>query len=150
LSHGLCRTRELDCLIGPVLAHFFFAYGFAEGPIDPARKLLLLFSTPTRLVMRVRSHLLEEQTMETTNGEKTVREAADNVQQAAEDLLSDAATQIGAQAKELREQARQLYADFTDVVQQATAERPFTALAIAAVVGFVLGALRSANRSRPD
>ncbi|MFL9963365.1 CsbD family protein [Paraburkholderia sediminicola] len=88
--------------------------------------------------------------METSNGEATVREASGNVQQAAQDLLGNAVTQVGEQAQQLRGQARQLYADFTDVVQQATAERPFAALAIAAAVGFVLGALRSANRSRPD
>ncbi|KAA1007678.1 CsbD family protein [Paraburkholderia panacisoli] len=88
--------------------------------------------------------------METTNGEKTVREAAGDAQQAAEDLLGDTVTQVSAHAKELSDQARQLYADFTNVVREATVERPFAALAIAAGVGFILGALRAANRSRPD
>ena len=88
--------------------------------------------------------------MDTTEGQATVGETAGAMQQAADTLLTDAATQAGEQAQELRAQARKLYADFMDVIQQVTAQRPFAALATAAAAGFVLGALRSAVRSRPD
>ncbi|HEY2019533.1 CsbD family protein [Paraburkholderia sp.] len=49
---------------------------------------------------------------------------------------------------ELSEKAQRLYADFTQVVRQSTAERPGAALAIAASVGFVLGALHGSARPR--
>jgi uncharacterized protein YjbJ (UPF0337 family) len=88
--------------------------------------------------------------METTKGEGTLREMAGDVQQAAGNLLGDASAQVSGTAKELSGKAQQLYADFTDVVRESTVERPFATLAIAAGVGFVLGALRAANRSRPD
>ncbi|MEA3085057.1 MAG: hypothetical protein QOC89_2754 [Paraburkholderia sp.] len=87
--------------------------------------------------------------METTK-EGTLREVAGDVQQAAGELLGNAGAQVSGTAKELSGKAQQLYADFTDVVRQSTVERPFAALAIAAGVGFILGALRAANRSRPD
>ncbi|WP_230562246.1 CsbD family protein [Paraburkholderia translucens] len=66
------------------------------------------------------------------------------------DLLGDVGAQVSGTAKELSGKAQQLYADFTDVVRESTAERPFAALAIAAGVGFVLGALHAATRSRPN
>jgi uncharacterized protein YjbJ (UPF0337 family) len=85
--------------------------------------------------------------METTKTEGTLREAAGDVQQAAGKLLDNASAQVSGTAKELSGKAQQLYADFTDVVRESTVARPFAALAIAACVGFVLGALRTANRS---
>ncbi|MFM0514118.1 CsbD family protein [Paraburkholderia sp. RL17-373-BIF-A] len=88
--------------------------------------------------------------METTKAEGTLREVAGDVQQAAGDLLGNAGAQVSGTAKELSGKAQQLYADFVDVVRESTVERPFAALAIAAGVGFILGALRAANRSRPD
>jgi uncharacterized protein YjbJ (UPF0337 family) len=92
----------------------------------------------------------QEQTMETTKEEGALREATGNVQQAAGDLLGAAGAQVSGKAKELTGKAQQLYADFGDVLREATVERPFAALAIAAGVGFVLGALRKANRPQPD
>ncbi|MFL9922120.1 CsbD family protein [Paraburkholderia fungorum] len=88
--------------------------------------------------------------METTKAEGTLRENAGDVQQAAGDLLGSAGAQVSGTAKELSGKAQQLYADFADVVRESTVERPFAALAIAAGVGFILGALRAAGRSRPD
>lgn len=88
--------------------------------------------------------------METTKGEGVVKEVAGNVEQAAGDLLGDAGMQVSGAARELTGKTQQLYADFVEVVRDTTTERPFAALAIAAGVGFVLGALRAANRSRPD
>ena len=88
--------------------------------------------------------------METTKGEGALREVTGNLQQAAGDLLGDAGAQVRGKAKELSGKAQQLYADFAEVVRESTVERPFAALAIAAGVGFILGALRSANRSGRD
>ncbi|KAE8753539.1 MULTISPECIES: CsbD family protein [Paraburkholderia] len=88
--------------------------------------------------------------METTKGEGTLREVAGDVQQAAGNLLDNAGAQFSGTAKELGGKAQQLYADFADVVRESTVERPLAALAIAAGVGFILGALHAANRTRPD
>jgi len=88
--------------------------------------------------------------METTKAEGAQKEVAGNVQQSTGELLSDVGAQVSGTAKELSGKAQQLYADFAEVVRESTVERPFAALAIAAGVGFILGALRAANRSRPD
>ncbi|MGF6998366.1 CsbD family protein [Paraburkholderia sp. GAS32] len=88
--------------------------------------------------------------MESTKGEATLREAAGDVQQAVVDQLGNASAQVSGTAKELSGKARQLYADFAEVLREPTVERPFEALAIAAGVGFILGTLHAANRSRPD
>jgi uncharacterized protein YjbJ (UPF0337 family) len=88
--------------------------------------------------------------METTKGEGTLREVAGDVQQAAGNLLDNAGAQVSGTARELGGKAQQLYADFADVVRESTVERPLAALTIAGGVGFILGALYAANRSRPD
>ena len=85
--------------------------------------------------------------METTNGDRTAAEVASDVQTAGKDLLDTAGEQIGGTAKELSGKARQLCADFTDVVRESTVEKPFAALAIAASVGFIFGAVHAASRS---
>jgi uncharacterized protein YjbJ (UPF0337 family) len=87
--------------------------------------------------------------METTKEEGKLREVTGDAQQAAGDLLGDAGAQVSGKAKELSGKAQQLYADFAQVVRDSTAERPFAALAIAAGVGFILGALRAGNRFGP-
>jgi uncharacterized protein YjbJ (UPF0337 family) len=88
--------------------------------------------------------------METTKAEGALREMAGDAQQAAGNVLDDAGMQASGAAKELSGKAQQLYADFADVVRDSTKQRPFAALAIAAGVGFILGALHAANRARPD
>jgi ElaB/YqjD/DUF883 family membrane-anchored ribosome-binding protein len=87
--------------------------------------------------------------METTKVEEPQQARAGDVPQPASDLGGDVSTQVSGTAKELSGKAQQLYADFTDVVRESTVERPFAALAIAAGVGFVLGALHATTRSRP-
>jgi uncharacterized protein YjbJ (UPF0337 family) len=97
-----------------------------------------------------RPHLPEEQTMDTTKSEATLREVAGDVQQAAGELLDDVGAQVSGTAKVLSGKAQRLYADFADVMRESTVARPLAALAIAAGVGFILGALHAATRSRPD
>ncbi|MBB4513948.1 CsbD family protein [Paraburkholderia fungorum] len=87
--------------------------------------------------------------METTKGEGTLEDVAGDAQQSTGDLLKETGAQVGATAKELSGKAQQLYADFAEVVRESTLERPFAALAIAAGVGFILGALHAANRPGP-
>ena len=88
--------------------------------------------------------------METTKPEEAVGEAASKVKDAAGELLDNAGTQISDAAKELGAKAQQVYTDFAGLVREATGERPFAALAIAAGVGFILGMLRAANRATSD
>jgi ElaB/YqjD/DUF883 family membrane-anchored ribosome-binding protein len=87
--------------------------------------------------------------MESTDGDDAVKQAAADVQHAVGDLLAAAEAKAGETAKEFGDRAQQLYGDFVNVVRESTLERPFSALAIAAGVGFILGALHAANRSRP-
>ncbi|MFM0246185.1 CsbD family protein [Paraburkholderia sediminicola] len=88
--------------------------------------------------------------METTKSEATLREVTGDVQQAAGELLDDVGAQVSGTAKVLGGKAQRLYADFAELARESTVERPLAALAIAAGVGFVLGALHAAYRSRPD
>jgi ElaB/YqjD/DUF883 family membrane-anchored ribosome-binding protein len=113
--------EKIDCRLGPALAH--------------------CLAPP---------HVPEEQTMEQTNGQPTLQADSGNAQQAAEDLLDDAGAQVTGKAKELSSKAQQLSADFAATLRASTVERPFSALAIAAGVGFILGALHAANRHRAD
>ncbi|CAD6526982.1 CsbD family protein [Paraburkholderia kirstenboschensis] len=81
--------------------------------------------------------------METGKVEGAVKEIGGKVQEAAGEMLGDTGTQMAGTARELSGKAQQVWADLTDVVRETTTERPFTALAIAAAAGFILGALRS-------
>ena len=83
--------------------------------------------------------------METGNVEGTKKKKSGKVQEAAGEMLGDTGTQMAGTARELSGKAQQVWADLTDVVRETTTERPFTALAIAAAAGFILGALRSAT-----
>jgi ElaB/YqjD/DUF883 family membrane-anchored ribosome-binding protein len=87
--------------------------------------------------------------MKTPDEDAAVRQAAGDVQQAAGDLLGAAEAKAAATARQLGDQAQQLYSDFVEVVRESTLQRPFSALAVAAGVGFILGALHAANRTRP-
>lgn len=87
--------------------------------------------------------------MEPTDADDAVQQAAGNVQQAAGNLLSAAEAKATATANELGDRAQQLYADFVKVVRESTLDKPFSALAVAAGVGFILGALHASSRSRP-
>lgn len=88
--------------------------------------------------------------METTKLEGTLREAAGSVEETVGSVLGDTGTQMSGKAKELGGKAQQLYADFAEIVRESTTERPIAALAIAAGVGFILGALHAASRSKAD
>lgn len=88
--------------------------------------------------------------METTKPAGSLSEAAGKVQQAAGNFLDDAGTQVSAKASELGDKAQRLYTDFAGIVRESTVERPFTTLAMAVSVGFLLGTLRAANRPRAD
>jgi ElaB/YqjD/DUF883 family membrane-anchored ribosome-binding protein len=80
--------------------------------------------------------------MESSDAEDTLREAASN---------DDRAALAAERSEHLRGKARQVYADFTEVLRNATIARPLTSLAIAAGIGLVLGALRVAtSRTRND
>ena len=83
--------------------------------------------------------------METGKVEGAVKEIGGKVQEAAGEMLGDTGTQMAGTAREFSGKAQQVWADLTDVVRETTTERPFTALAIAAAAGFILGALRSAS-----
>ncbi|MGF6761352.1 ElaB/YqjD/DUF883 family membrane-anchored ribosome-binding protein [Paraburkholderia sp. GAS33] len=88
--------------------------------------------------------------METTNGEKTLQEEAESVKEATVDLLGDATAQTAEKAKELTGKAQQLYSDFAAILRESMVERPFSALAIAAGVGFILGTLHATGRRQPE
>lgn len=87
--------------------------------------------------------------METTK-EGTRLDEGDGAHRGAGDALQNASAQVSGTASQLNEKAQKLYADLLGVVRESTVARPFAALAIAAGVGFILGALRAVNRSRPD
>jgi ElaB/YqjD/DUF883 family membrane-anchored ribosome-binding protein len=84
--------------------------------------------------------------METTNGEETLSEDVGAVQQATTELAGDAAAPAVGKAMELTGKAQKLSADVADILRKSTAGRPLAALAIAAGVGFILGALRASGR----
>lgn len=88
--------------------------------------------------------------METTKPEGSSTEGTGSIKQAAGDLLDEAGSQVSGTTRELGDKAQQLYTDFAGIVRDATVERPFAALAIAAGAGFVLGLLSSANRPRTN
>lgn len=88
--------------------------------------------------------------METPNADDTLREDASDWKQAAGQLGDDASAQLGGKAKELTGKAQQLSSDFANVLRASAVERPFSALAIAASVGFILGALHATTRRRSD
>lgn len=88
--------------------------------------------------------------MDTTGEEGALPEIAGDVKQAAGNLPGDPGTHIGGTAKELSRNSQQLYADCTELIRASVVERPFSALAIAAGVGFILGALHATSRRQPD
>lgn len=88
--------------------------------------------------------------METTKAEETIRDAGGNVQDVAGDTMCGSSTDLAGKAKELCGKAQQLCADTTNTARATLATNPFTALAVAAAVGFMLGAIWSRNPAKPD
>ncbi|SAK70201.1 CsbD family protein [Caballeronia glebae] len=79
----------------------------------------------------------------------TVQDAAGKVQDAAGELLAKTGTQAVGKARELGGKAQQLYADTTEIVRDKTVDSPLTALAVAAGLGFLLGAIWATANSAP-
>jgi uncharacterized protein YjbJ (UPF0337 family) len=90
------------------------------------------------------------ETTKTNKTEGTLREAAGTVQETIGSLVVDASAQIAGTAKELRGKARQLYSDAASLARDTMTTNPLGALAGAAAVGFLLGALWSFNRGDSD
>jgi ElaB/YqjD/DUF883 family membrane-anchored ribosome-binding protein len=88
--------------------------------------------------------------MDTTGEEGALPEVAGDVQQTAGNLPGDTSAHVSGTAKELSRNAQQLYADCAELIRASAVERPFSALAIAAGVGFILGALHAASRRQPN
>ena len=88
--------------------------------------------------------------MDTNSAEGTVKEIAGKVQGAAGDALGDAGMQVAGKARELSGKAQQLCANTTSLVRDTAVENPFTTLAVAALAGFVAGALWSHNSADRD
>ncbi len=86
--------------------------------------------------------------MGSTKTEGTLREAAGDVQRAAGELLGNAGAQVSGAAQELSGKAQQVYSDFAEGIRESTVQRPLLALAIAAGLGFIFGALRVTSGSR--
>ncbi|BBU31366.1 hypothetical protein BTHE68_51000 [Burkholderia sp. THE68] len=88
--------------------------------------------------------------MDSNSVGQTVKEIADKAQDAAGDLMGETGTQAVDKARELGGKAQQLYADTTEIVRNKTVDSPFTALAITAGLGFLLGAIwATANLTPP-
>jgi len=85
--------------------------------------------------------------MDKDKAEGIVEELTGKTQEAIGEALGDTEAQIAGTARELSGKARQLYADTTSIVRDKTVSSPFSALAIMAFVGFVLGVMWSDNRS---
>lgn len=87
--------------------------------------------------------------MDSNTAEGNVKEIAGKVQDAAGDLLDKTSTQAVGKARELGGKAQQLYADTTEIVRDKTVDSPLTALAVAAGLGFLLGAIWATANSTP-
>jgi len=88
--------------------------------------------------------------MEPSKTEETTRDASGNVQDAAGDTMCGSSTHLAGKARELCCKAQQLCTDATDTARATMANNPFTALAVAAVAGFMLGVIWSVNLANHD
>lgn len=85
--------------------------------------------------------------MDSNRVEGTLREAAGRVQDAAGGLLGDGDTQLRGKLRQAAGQAQNTFGQVSDGARSLTSEQPIAALAIAAGVGFLLGALLLGRRS---
>jgi ElaB/YqjD/DUF883 family membrane-anchored ribosome-binding protein len=67
-------------------------------------------------------------------------DAGDRLQHVADDA-QEMAARVGEQAREYGEKARQAVEEFKPFVEKSLKEQPMTTLAVAAAIGFALGAL---------
>ncbi|KXV10678.1 hypothetical protein CR51_08645 [Caballeronia megalochromosomata] len=87
--------------------------------------------------------------MDSDKAEGKVKEIAGKVQDAAGDVLGETGTQAVGKARELGGKAQLLYADTTEIVRNKTVDSPLSALAVAAGLGFLLGAIWATANSTP-
>jgi|GEM_PF-364969 len=87
--------------------------------------------------------------MDSDKVEGKVTEIAGKLQNAAGDLLDETGAQAVGRARELGDKAQQLYADTTEILRNKTLDSPFTALAVSAGLGFLLGAIWATATSTP-
>ncbi|SAK84814.1 CsbD family protein [Caballeronia fortuita] len=87
--------------------------------------------------------------MDSNAAEGNIKEMAGKMQDAAGELLGATGTQAAGKARELGGKAQQLCADTTEIVRGKTVESPFSALAVAAGLGFLLGAVWATANSTP-
>ena len=88
--------------------------------------------------------------MDSNKAEGNVKEIAGKVQDAAGELLGDTGTQAVGKARELGGKAQQLYADTTEIVRNKTVDSPLSTLAVAAGLGFLLGAIWATANATPS
>jgi uncharacterized protein YjbJ (UPF0337 family) len=81
--------------------------------------------------------------MDNDKAEGIVQELTGRTQEALGAALGDTEAQVSGKARELSGKARQLYADTTSIVRDKTVSSPFSALAIMAFVGFLVGVMWS-------
>ena len=84
--------------------------------------------------------------METTRTEGSLREAAGEVKESIGAMVGDARMEIEGKTNALYGNAQQLCADASDLARDTITSNPLGALAGAAAMGFVMGALWAWNR----
>jgi uncharacterized protein YjbJ (UPF0337 family) len=87
--------------------------------------------------------------MDSNSAEGTDKEVAGKMQDPAGDLIGDTGAQAADKVRQLSGKAQQLYADTTELVRNKTVASPFTSLAIAAGLSFLLGAIWATANSPP-
>ncbi|TCK32678.1 hypothetical protein B0G84_8517 [Paraburkholderia sp. BL8N3] len=85
--------------------------------------------------------------MDTEKVQGGVADAAGQVGKAAQVVLDEASVKVSGKAREMREKAQQLYADTSMLTRERTADSPFAALGVAALVGFLIGVIWSSGRN---
>jgi ElaB/YqjD/DUF883 family membrane-anchored ribosome-binding protein len=87
--------------------------------------------------------------MDSNSAEGTVKEVAGKALNAARDPIGDTGNQTAEKVRQLSGKTQQLYADTAELVRNKTVESPFTTLAIAAGLGFLLSAIWATANSPP-
>jgi ElaB/YqjD/DUF883 family membrane-anchored ribosome-binding protein len=90
---------------------------------------------------------MEEFQMDTEKVQGAVADAVGQVGKAARDVLDEASVKVSGKSRELREKARQLYADTSMLMRERTADSPFAALGVAALAGFLIGVFWGSARN---
>ncbi|MEM5310631.1 CsbD family protein [Paraburkholderia sp. JHI869] len=88
--------------------------------------------------------------MSTRNAHAIANEVAGEAQHLAGDMLGDPAMGLAGKAKVLYGKSQQALNNAADVTRDNVADKPMTALGLAAAVGFALGAAWALNRGRSE